>query len=38
MLSANDGWAVGNGMILRYTGAQTDRRVYLPLIMAEIAR
>ncbi len=37
MLSANDGWAVGNGMILRYTGAQTDRRVYLPLIMAKIA-
>jgi len=37
MLSANEGWAVGNGAILRYTGAQTDRRVYLPLIMAEIA-
>lgn len=37
MAAPDDGWAVGSGMILRYTGAQTDRRVYLPLIMAEIA-
>ena len=32
MVSATDGWAVGNGAILRYTGVAPTYRTYLPIV------
>jgi hypothetical protein len=35
MTSPSDGWAVGNGVILRYSGPTPPAQVFLPLVTLE---